>query len=564
MANLGSLVIQMAVDTAKFQGDLGRAASIAESRMRNIRDTATKSLAAIAAIGGALGGVLVASTKQAIDSADSLRDMAAAAGTSVENMSRLGYAAQQSGARTEDLTKAMAKLAKNGAKDTRAALLGLADQVKALKDPTAQTALAGKLLGEELGPKLVPLLREGSDGIAALADEADRLGITISTATADAASRFNDQLTTLRGVAQGFKNTLAEALLPTLNTLAEDLNRTAKNADSLDRFSRAAATGLKLLLTAGELVRAVFVGLGNALGAVAASLVQIARGNFREAWAIVEAGFDDVVEAGQTSATRLLDIWDDAGRKAVGQADPFVRETERVVVGAQKAAREMLTFSEAVDRWLTGFDSDVTNDVVKGINQIANQTRAMTVVVEDAERPLSQMSVFAEEAARRMQNIFADWFATMEGGFKGLVGSFVDMLRQMVAQLLAQEVLTQFFNWGRGLGGSVGTGFGTVGSRIGLPGFATGGSFTVGGMGGIDSQLVAFRATPGERVSITPPGRMGAGGAMAVVVNNYVTINDETDLRRSMPAIIAETTRQSVAAAKTEIRSDMRRYGKIR
>ena len=37
------------------------------------------------------------------------------------------------------------------------------------------------------------------------------------------------------------------------------------------------------------------------------------------------------------------------------------------------------------------------------------------------------------------------------------------------------------------------------------PGFAFGGDFTVGGTGGTDSQLVAFRATPGERVSIRTP-----------------------------------------------------------
>ncbi len=40
-------------------------------------------------------------------------------------------------------------------------------------------------------------------------------------------------------------------------------------------------------------------------------------------------------------------------------------------------------------------------------------------------------------------------------------------------------------------------------SNIGVPGFADGGGFTVGGTGGADSQLVQFRATPGEQVNIT-------------------------------------------------------------
>lgn len=42
-------------------------------------------------------------------------------------------------------------------------------------------------------------------------------------------------------------------------------------------------------------------------------------------------------------------------------------------------------------------------------------------------------------------------------------------------------------------------------------GFQTGGSFVVGGSGGPDSQLVAFRATPGEKVSVARPEQVRKG-----------------------------------------------------
>lgn len=42
-------------------------------------------------------------------------------------------------------------------------------------------------------------------------------------------------------------------------------------------------------------------------------------------------------------------------------------------------------------------------------------------------------------------------------------------------------------------------------------GFFTGGSFTVGGAGGPDSQMVAFRATPGERVNVATPTQVRKG-----------------------------------------------------
>lgn len=44
-------------------------------------------------------------------------------------------------------------------------------------------------------------------------------------------------------------------------------------------------------------------------------------------------------------------------------------------------------------------------------------------------------------------------------------------------------------------------------------GFFTGGSFTVGGAGGPDSQMVAFRATPGERVNVATPTQVRKGQA---------------------------------------------------
>lgn len=53
-------------------------------------------------------------------------------------------------------------------------------------------------------------------------------------------------------------------------------------------------------------------------------------------------------------------------------------------------------------------------------------------------------------------------------------------------------------------------------------GFATGGSFIVPGTGGIDSQSVRFRATPGEQVTVTSPGKRN--GSSGVTLKNYGTI----------------------------------------
>lgn len=80
------------------------------------------------------------------------------------------------------------------------------------------------------------------------------------------------------------------------------------------------------------------------------------------------------------------------------------------------------------------------------------------------------------------------------GDFNSTWKDFVAGFLQDLAQIATQKALLSLF------GG------------IGVPGFAFGGSFTVGGSGGTDSQMVSFMATPGERVDISKPGQAAPGG----------------------------------------------------
>lgn len=74
-----------------------------------------------------------------------------------------------------------------------------------------------------------------------------------------------------------------------------------------------------------------------------------------------------------------------------------------------------------------------------------------------------------------------------------------------------------------------------------LPGFAQGGTFKVGGTGGIDSQLVAFKATPGERVDVSRPGDERGSG---FVVNAPITIDARGAQRGTAEEIVAAAERR--------------------
>ncbi len=76
-------------------------------------------------------------------------------------------------------------------------------------------------------------------------------------------------------------------------------------------------------------------------------------------------------------------------------------------------------------------------------------------------------------------------------------------------------------------------------AQIASTGFRTGGDMTVGGSGGPDSQLVAFRATPGEKVNVNTPAQARAleNAGNAPEVNVPVTVINVDDPQRAVDAM---------------------------
>src|SRR5690606_22922473 len=80
-----------------------------------------------------------------------------------------------------------------------------------------------------------------------------------------------------------------------------------------------------------------------------------------------------------------------------------------------------------------------------------------------------------------------------------------------------------------------------------LPAFANGGSFMVGGVGGTDSQLVQFMASPNERVTVETPRQQrereresGGRGDTNIQIQMTVVTKDAESFRRSQSQLVAE------------------------
>lgn len=209
--------------------------------------------------------------------------------------------------------------------------------------------------------------------------------------------------------------------------------------------------------------------------------------------------------------------------------------------------------------------------------QVRDQSLAKTAAALDAEKSAqdalnASWEYGANTALRKYQdeleNVAASTEQAMTRAFKGMEDALVSFVKtgKLDFRSLADSIVTDLIriqvqqsiikpiSQGIQDSGGIGSLFSGAGSFVkNLFGFASGGSFTVGGDGGTDSQLVAFKATPGERVSIAPPGRQDSGG---IVIQQH--IYPAAGVSR---AEVAQAMLAAKNAAIAEIRDNMRRGG---
>jgi len=129
---------------------------------------------------------------------------------------------------------------------------------------------------------------------------------------------------------------------------------------------------------------------------------------------------------------------------------------------------------------------------------------------------------------------------------------FADIANQFVSKIIDKGLNAIFDAMGNSSSGggwmnAIASVFGGGGST---PGFATGGSFTVGGSGAMDSKLMQFRATPGEMVNITKGERGQRQGSTNVFDMRGAVVTQ--DLLNQMNRIAAQGDAQVIGAIARE------------
>lgn len=147
----------------------------------------------LGAIGVGVGvGALVNLGRSALNLADDLQDTAAQLGVSTDALQVFRFAAAETGVQAGQLDQALLKLnttigdaasgddaaekkfkalgisftdAEGRARSSEAVLADLADLIQSLASPAERAAAAATLLGDRAGPRLVPLLADGAQGL---------------------------------------------------------------------------------------------------------------------------------------------------------------------------------------------------------------------------------------------------------------------------------------------------------------------------------------------------------------------------------------------------------------
>lgn len=334
--SLGTLTIDMLMRTAGLE----QGATKAERELARLN---TRAVALGSAIGDAIGkGVsqLVTGLRNmtigVAENVERMRLLSDQIGVSTEDMSRLSYAAQQM-ANVSDQQFGMAlrrmtrriEEAADGAGPAAAALerLGLSarelarmspdEQFRRLADAMKSTTSQGERLRSTMaifdteGMPLVNMLREGADGIAEFEEEADALGVTIGDTLVRSSQAFQKEVGKLDGVKRGLSQSISAELLPSMTRWVEKFTDAEDATGRLDKASRIASTGVKLLSTVGVIVTGVFKTVGEALGGIAAVIVEMVQGNWRQALEINRMGGQDMIDNVKGIWNGLKDVWDD-------------------------------------------------------------------------------------------------------------------------------------------------------------------------------------------------------------------------------------------------------------
>ena len=317
MATAGSIVIDLLMKTGSFETDSKRA----EQRMKQFSKEAA---AAGTAIGTAFAGAataLTAMVASSINSMDELSKAALRSGASTEEFSKMAYAAGLADVSMEAMQGSLGRLAKaqgdalkTGSEQARifdALGISVQDATGRLRPATEvlndfadvfqrqqgspEIVAAGmKVFGRSF-QNLIPLLKDGAEGLKAAGDEAQAFGQVISTETGLQAEAFNDNLSRMKMFVTGVGNAVAADLLPDLERLTNQFVDSARSGQAVEETAQGISDVIRVMGSAMEVAMKPIQALDDLIQGLTIGMVGLAeagKGVIGLDWDRIKIGWD--------------------------------------------------------------------------------------------------------------------------------------------------------------------------------------------------------------------------------------------------------------------------------
>lgn len=493
------VVVDFSANLARFTSSIDKATNDLNKFQSNAQRISGNIKGSFAALGVGLSVTgFVAFIKHAADAQDKLNDLSKATRISVEDLAGLSLASKKSGSDLDATAKAINKLAQEMGKDAdKFKQLGinakspleafgqLADVMNAIEDPQKRAAVGAIALGKAW-EEAAPLMAEGSKSIREMIKQGTELS-KVTTASAKAADEFNDKWEDLTATLGGWGIAVANPVIDGIMKIGKALELEIKRKPgSIAEFLLGPKQGYT-----GELDQ---YGLPKKQGATAAP----------------------PAEAGKPSATaidRFIGGGSGGARKALSDLDKALAEQKKRIAELNALAGDEQLLS--VDTVSRQYDK-VLEDRAAAMDELHMQRMEMYRIETEGEEAVREAMDKTNSAVKEANDFARDLGLSFSSAFEdAVVGGkkFSDVLKGLgtdIARIITRKSITE------PLGNAATSLLGKIDFRS-LFGFASGGAFTVGGSGGTDSQLVAFKATPGEEVSVRTPSQQNRGGT----TNNF-------------------------------------------
>lgn len=449
----------------------------------------------------------------------------------------------------------------------------IADQINKLPTPTDKARAAMEIFGRA-GAELLPLFEQGAAGIELARQKAVAFGASFDEDQIKRLKDANDSINDMKASFTALATTLTAAVSPGLKSFFDSINdistgnklgivgREVKDlqeriaaADQLAPNSYESKALQKQLNDAQQVIAGLNLAKkikddlsstftdnnGVQPGAAPGFLPDIkeitVNPNLKTRIDGMKKFYQDLDDATETGYEKL--ITDTS--KLQAKLDLLVADGQISLADSFNRARDK-DDTQALSSFFTTNAAEIEaafKDMeISGKVHFAAISADAKVASENMSAEFRQNAQIAVSVGNAITNTFQQAFDNIgKGGLKGLVIDFINAFRKILDQALALDLakalgITEAFK-NQGSDSALGSLFSGLSSLFGgggsagndastaaTIGFASGGSFQVGGNGGTDSQLVQFRASPNERVTVSTPGQQSSGGSV-IMQNTY-------------------------------------------